>query len=85
MYNNILLLKVSKNISCFFNQIGDTPGKAYGSVLNIDCKDIEYPANGDCTFGWLFYNGTDWDLDRTITIYCKGSFFIKHYTNTQRD
>ena len=27
-------------------------------------------ANGDCTDGWIFYNGTGWDYDPTMMIDC---------------
>ena len=57
------------------NQIGATPGENYGSVVNIYCKDIDYPANGECDYGWLYYNGTDWTLDPTLTTFCTGSLY----------
>ena len=43
-----------------------------GIVVNIACKHLEFPANGDCTSGWIFHNGTDFDFDRTVILDCKG-------------
>ena len=58
-------------------QIGPEPGSNYGSIVNINCKDVEYPANGECTDRWQYYNGTDWDYDQTVTIDCTGMFYRK--------
>ena len=52
--------------------------------MNVVCKDIDLPANGECTFGWLYYNGTAWDLDRTVMIDCKGSTKIIEGNGLQR-
>ena len=60
----------------FINQIGDTPGENNGSVANIACKDIDLPANGECTEGWMYTDSNDWVVDPTVAINCRGRFFL---------
>ena len=60
----------------FINQIGDTPGENYAYVANVACKDIDLPANGECTDGWIYYDGNDWADDTTVAIDCTGIFCI---------
>ena len=46
-------------------------------VLNVDCRDTELPANGDCDDGWYVIIGNthtkaySYILDKTASIECK--------------
>ena len=56
-------------------QIGPVPGDIQAGVYNVDCKDVELIANGLCTDGWYYYDGTEWRADTTVVINCIGNVF----------
>ena len=59
--------------SFYVHQLGPTLGEDNAYVANGECKDIDMPANGDCTSGWYVSAGNKWIMDPTVTIDCKGS------------
>ena len=81
-YNVFILLCVSnKNASnvdskCWnmiFIQIGHSPGAITANVLNVLCKDLPNPINGQCIGGWLYADDGDVFSDPTVTTTCKGN------------
>ena len=49
----------------------DEDSKASSPVINFDCRDTEFPANGDCDDGWYVYiNDTLILPDQTASIDC---------------
>ena len=48
-------------------------------MINPSCKNIEYPANGECRSGWYYYNGTEYSPDLTVTMECTGTLLLDFY------
>ena len=67
---------VSANLHIFMKQIGPTPGGAEVAAFNVACKTLEFIANGLCTDGWQYHDGTDWVADSTVVLDCIGETFL---------
>ena len=53
------------------NRSDNEDSKAPLPLLNADCRDTEFPANGDCDDGWYVYiNSTHIPPDETASIDC---------------
>ena len=53
--------------------MGPTPGGKGGSILNMDCDNVDFPTEPHCTRGWEYASKTRWEDDNTIRLYCKGN------------
>ena len=41
-------------------------------ILNLDCRNNEFPANGDCDDGWyVLISSTHIELDETASLDCQ--------------
>ena len=52
--------------------IGSEVGSESGRVFNPYCWNFENPANGNCTYGWFYYNveSQTWNYDINMRIQC---------------
>ena len=52
--------------------IGPEVGSEYGRLFNLNCGNSENPANGNCTYGWFYYNSESqtWNYDINMRIQC---------------
>ena len=60
-------------------QIGSTPGGSQVGTFNVACKDVEFIANGLCSDGWHYHDGTDWVVDSTVVVDCIGKSLLMLY------
>ena len=70
---------VSAIFSFFVKQIGPTPGGSQKSTFNVECKAVELIANGLCSDGWYYYDGTNWLVDSTVEVDCIGKSLLMLY------
>ena len=61
-------------------KVGTYGGALFGYIVNGKCDQELNPANGNCSVGWNFFNGTHWVPDSNIIIECKGelSYLFNH-------
>jgi hypothetical protein len=51
-----------------------------GGVMNRDCNDVDYPADGMCINGWKYTDGAGWKDEPTIRLTCKDKSNSNHPT-----
>ena len=56
---------------CFILQIGNTTNAEFIQVKYDDCRD-ELSSNITCEEGWMYFNGSDWKIDKTAFLDCTG-------------
>ena len=56
-----------------------------GGVINRDCNDVDYSADGMCQNGWKYTNGEEWKDGPTIRLKCKNKSNSKHATFIDRE
>ena len=49
-------------------------------MANVFCKNVEYIANGECTSGWYYSDGTDVAPDLTVAMICTGRLAFIYLT-----
>ena len=70
--NGLFFYSFAENIDNKYWAIGLEVGSEYAFFFNRYCSNLDNPANGNCKYGWFYYNDTSqsWKYDINMRIQC---------------